>query len=393
MSEIKKIGIVLSSTPAYSETFFTSKIKGLQLHGFEVVIFVQEHKSEFDLCSVKEMYSVSNSSLLQLFKMFFVILSLLPHYQKVLRFIKLERQDQVSIYAILKKIYLSAHIFKQDVDWLHFGFATMALGKENLPQSIGAKSAVSFRGFDIAIYPLKNPGCYDLLWKRIDKVHTISTDLLKLAYDLGLNSSTKFQKITPAIDVKYFSNTDENKSSSCVHFLTVARLHWKKGLIATIEAMNLLKQQGLNFKYTIIGTGSDYEIERIQYLIFEFGLTENIQLLGKKNRAEVHSYYKEADIYLQYSISEGFCNAVLEAQSMGLLCIVSDAEGLPENILDGQTGWVVKKQSPKILADTINKVCQLDTVEKSKIIEKAKRRVQDEFNIEKQQQEFVHFYS
>ena len=35
-----KIGIVLSSTPAYSETFFNSKIKGLQKNGFEVVLFV-----------------------------------------------------------------------------------------------------------------------------------------------------------------------------------------------------------------------------------------------------------------------------------------------------------------------------------------------------------------
>ena len=35
-----KIGIVLSSTPSYSETFFISKIKGLQKHGFEVVLFV-----------------------------------------------------------------------------------------------------------------------------------------------------------------------------------------------------------------------------------------------------------------------------------------------------------------------------------------------------------------
>ena len=35
-----KIGIVLSSIPAYSETFFNSKIKGLQKNGFEVVLFI-----------------------------------------------------------------------------------------------------------------------------------------------------------------------------------------------------------------------------------------------------------------------------------------------------------------------------------------------------------------
>ena len=36
----KKIGLVLPNVPAYSETFFTSKIKGLQKNGFEVILFV-----------------------------------------------------------------------------------------------------------------------------------------------------------------------------------------------------------------------------------------------------------------------------------------------------------------------------------------------------------------
>ena len=55
-------------------------------------------------------------------------------------------------------------------------------------------------------------------------------------------------------------------------------------------------------------------------------------------------------IYLQYSIQEGFCNAVLEAQALGLLTIVSDAEGLPENVIHGETGWVVPKRKPKFFA-------------------------------------------
>ena len=47
-----KIGIVLSNTPAYSETFFSSKIKGLQKNGFEVILFVAHQNTAFDLCTV-----------------------------------------------------------------------------------------------------------------------------------------------------------------------------------------------------------------------------------------------------------------------------------------------------------------------------------------------------
>ena len=46
---------------------------------------------------------------------------------------------------------------------------------------------------------------------------------------------------------------------------------------------------------------------------------------------------------------------VLEAQVMGLLSIVSDANGLPENIIHNYTGWVVPKMAPKLLANCIKK--------------------------------------
>ena len=41
----------------------------------------------------------------------------------------------------------------------------------------------------------------------------------------------------------------------------------------------------------------------------------------------------DSDLYIQYSFSEGFCNAVLEAQSKGVLSIVSNAGALSENII------------------------------------------------------------
>ena len=48
-----KIGIVLASTPSYSETFFISKINGLKKNSFEVVLFVKHINNGFNLCKVK----------------------------------------------------------------------------------------------------------------------------------------------------------------------------------------------------------------------------------------------------------------------------------------------------------------------------------------------------
>ena len=47
------IGLVISNTPAYSETFFNSKIKGLKENGFKVVLFVSHNTNNFNLCEVK----------------------------------------------------------------------------------------------------------------------------------------------------------------------------------------------------------------------------------------------------------------------------------------------------------------------------------------------------
>ena len=158
----------------------------------------------------------------------------------------------------------------------------------------------------------------------------------------------------------------------------------------TLKALSLLKQKNIDFTYTIVGDGVEYE--RIAFTIHQLGLTNNVNLLGKKNREEIVKIYAQAEIYVQYSISEGFCNAVLEAQAMGLLCVVSDAEGLAENVIHEKTGWVVPKGNPLKLVERIVQVSGMSYKEKEEISRNAVNRVRNEFNLKKQQQEFFNFY-
>ena len=111
------------------------------------------------------------------------------------------------------------------------------------------------------------------------------------------------------------------------------------------------------------------------------------------SHAKTLSLLQEATVYVQPSINEGFCNAVLEAQAMGALVIASDVGGLPENIIDGETGWLFPVQDAAALAKKIKQVVALSDVEKHRISEKARTRVFEDFSIEKQQQEFVSFYT
>ncbi len=384
-----KIALILSSTPGYSETFFRSKIKGLQEHGHKVLLITSKKNLHFDLCEQRVQTKVYKNKVFQLISMIPVFLSLFFYYKQVWTYYKLEKKEHTSFKRSLEKIYINATLLKLKVDWLHFGFATMSIGRELVAQSIGAKMAISLRGFDIAIYPLKHKNCYNLLWKRVDKVHTISNDLINLAYDLGLSKSVHVEKITPAIDVSFFCGKKVDFEGQ-INFLTVARLHWKKGVVQTLQSLSELKKKQIPFTYTIVGDGKDFE--RIAYAVHEMDLTGEVHLVGKKNRKEVLALYEKSTIYIQYSISEGFCNAVLEAQAMGLLCVVSDAEGLAENVIHEETGWVVPKNEYTLLTKTLLYVIGLNDDIKNQMVLAATSRVKDHFNLEKQQQAFLEFY-
>ncbi len=386
-----KIGIVLAKPPGYSETFFYNKIEGLQKNGFEVELYCQETFEDFKLCPVYTSPSQGGNPVKVAWSLVVTYWSLLGSAVKVRKYLRLLRSEGVGGLDLFKNIFLNAHLLKAEVDWLHFGFGTMALEREIVAKAIGAKMAVSFRGFDIAIFPLKNPGCYSRLWRYIDKVHVISDDILTLVQAQGLPKEVAVKKISPAIDIKNFApHNHKEKATGALKFLTVGRLHWKKGYVQTLQALSILNRKNIDFKYQIIGEGKEWE--RVAYTVHELGLSDKVELLGKLNPIQVRERLENSNLYLQYSIQEGFCNAVLEAQAMGKLCIVSDAEGLSENILHEKTGWVVPKLSPELFAAKILEVLSLSPEKKDEIRKNAVKRVNTLFTIERQNSLFKDFY-
>lgn len=387
-----RIGLLLSAAPGYSETFFRSKIKGLKESGFDLVLFCSENQHGFKDCPVVLLPQQAKNKLTQGIKLVWVYLGLLPYVKTLRRFVQLERTDGKTWLPILKRLYTHAPVFKQDLDCLHFGFGTLALGCENMAAALQADMAVSFRGFDIGVYPIKHPQCYSGLWDKVSKIHVISDDIKQLLYTHGFRDQAPVVKITPAIDTHYFSTEQGYVGvEHPIQLITIARLHWKKGLDYTLEALALLKNEGVKFHYTIIGDG--IELEHLKFTVHQLGLKEYVTFTGKLDKNEIKERLQTSSIYIQYSVQEGFCNAVLEAQAMGLLCVVSDAEGLAENVLDGKTGWVVPKRNPQLLSEKMIEVIQMAEMEKQRITHEASFRVQEIFSIETQIQKFTQFYS
>jgi colanic acid/amylovoran biosynthesis glycosyltransferase len=388
------IGIVLPAVPGYSETFFRSKIVGLQSNGFQVTLFVGSPLgANTFICPVKVHPRLAKHPFIRLWQSFFIVVKVLIIAPKAtLRLLQIASYNGFDFLGALESVVIGSAILPQKLDWLHFGFATTAIKRELVGKAIGAQVAVSFRGFDISVYPIKNKKCYNLLWKYLDKVHTISNNLLEVAYLEGLPRHIPVITITPAILVDdFYFERSSNRVTSQISILTVARLHWIKGLEYTLEALAILKKEGLQFSFEIAGDG--VELERLTFAVHQLEIVKEVEFLGKVPHNQIKQLMRESEIYIQYSIQEGFCNSVLEAQASGMLCIVSDAEGLQENVLDGKTGWVVPKRNPQALAAKILEVLSLTEIEKQSIKESARLRVETEFNLEKQRNQFVEFYS
>ena len=394
LKEQKRIGLVLSNVPGYSETFFRNKIKVLQKAGFQVVLFVDylgTINKDFgcDVIVGKDFGAGWPKKIHYIF--IAIIKSVFLHPLRSLKLYRLNKQDGVDFIANIRQLILNQFFLNANVEWLHFGFGMLSVGRENVAQAIKAKMAVSFRGYDLYLSPLKHPGCYDLLFKKEVRYHVLSHEMKEDLKVKGITES-KIYVITPAIDISFFKkdvNTGSDKDTT-LKLLTVSRLHWKKGLEYTLEALAKLKGAGIPFHYTVIGTGE--ELERLVFAAHQLNITDVVTFAGRMEPIAVREHLAASDVYLQYSVQEGFCNAVLEAQAMGLLCVVSDAEGLAENVLDGKTGWVVPKRNPQLLSEKIIEVMQLPKVVKNNIINKAIYRVQNEFYLDKQEMEFVNFY-
>jgi hypothetical protein len=83
--------------------------------------------------------------------------------------------------------------------------------------------------------------------------------------------------------------------------------------------------------------------------------------------------------------------AAIEAQAMGLPVVCSDAGGLPENVLDGVTGFVVGRRDPLAIADRLAELAA-DPALRRRMGRAARRRAEDELSAERQLDGFEDLY-
>lgn len=113
------------------------------------------------------------------------------------------------------------------------------------------------------------------------------------------------------------------------HLGTVASLRTKtKGIQTAIAAIAMLRREGLEYRYSVLGPG---DAAPWQELAYERGVGDLVTFDGTREAGEgVRRWLDGIDIHLQPSFQEGLPRATIEAMSRGIACIGSTCGGIPE---------------------------------------------------------------
>ena len=242
-------------------------------------------------------------------------------------------------------------------DLVHFEFGHTSLAHLLTCRVNGVRSVVSFRGFDICYYGLEDPGFYSDVWKFADVIHCRSEGIWQRCLQRGCPPEKPHQVIVGGIDIDFFDPGDRahgmvtGTPERPFRMLSVGRLVWKKGHEYSVEALAKLVDQGIEAELRIIGAG--VQDRAIRFAAFDLGVLDRLHLLGSRPRNEVRSEMRKADVLVMPSLSEGFGISALEAQAMKLPVVCSDAEGLPENVQDMVSGFVVPRRNSELLAERL----------------------------------------
>lgn len=149
------------------------------------------------------------------------------------------------------------------------------------------------------------------------------------------------------------------------YVLFFGRLSYEKGILTLIEAMKHVKAPLL-----IVGTGP--EEDAIRQRTATSGLSDRVTMLGFKSGAELWSYVVNAGcVVIPSEWYEASGYTACEAQAMGKPVVVTDAGGLSENIVNGETGIVCPMSNAKQLAESINRIMTIPDEEYERMAQQA----------------------
>ena len=152
---------------------------------------------------------------------------------------------------------------------------------------------------------------------------------------------------------KVYSNEGVRK------FVAVARINTQKNYPMMVRAFAAVAKENPSCTLDIYGAGTPEAVQKLQLLISELGMNENIRLCGWMR--EISKVLLSYDAFLMSSDYEGMPNALAEAMAAGLVCLSTDCKTGPKDMIDsGMSGFLAKTGDERSFTEGINKIIRMD---------------------------------
>mgnify|MGYP005843495333 CR=1 FL=1 len=224
---------------------------------------------------------------------------------------------------------------------------------------------LSVWGSDIYDFPHKSP-LHKWMVKRnlraADRVlstsHSMAHETRKLVPEVSNIAITPF-----GVDFQAYKGIEPvsavQKQKLVIGTVKTMKPHYGIDTLIKAFAQLVLRLQDKNrevpeVELRLVGGGE--QTDELLALAAQLDIGDKVHFVSLVPHSQVPQELQKLDIYVALSRRESFGVAVIEAQAAGRPVLVSDAGGLPEVVIDGETGFVVPRENPAAAAKALEKL-------------------------------------
>jgi len=297
------------------------------------------------------------------------------------------RTDFLRLY---QAVYIGLHLQEIGIRHLHAHFAGMAA---RTAFWIGKFFPITF-SFTAHANDIFTPRKFELgLDKLVDAARVVVTETdyaEKFLRERFPDRAAGIHRIYNGLDLAAFVTAASSTAPPLI--VAVGRLIVKKGFADLVRACRLLMERGKSFRCAIIGEGPLKQ--ELGEEINQLGLQECVGLPGAKPQHEIREYLVAASVFVLPSVVDpdgGMDNlptVIMEAMAAGLPVVSTATGGIPEMVVQNETGFLVPPGDAVALAGAIERL--FDDLGLARCLgERGFQRAKQLFSIEKNVRELL----
>jgi glycosyltransferase involved in cell wall biosynthesis len=193
---------------------------------------------------------------------------------------------------------------------------------------------------------------------RCDYYTVVSSEIKRVAEErFKFDFRDKLRIISMGIPYKQLSKVKPNFDMNLFTIIFIGRLTELKGTKYLLEAVRILKNQGITFKCKIIGDGP--ERKNLENLTEQLNIANQVNFVGFVPHKDIPKYLNDAGVFVGPSITiedgykEGFGLVFVEAMAAGLPVIASRSGGITDIVKHMETGLLVEEKDSEQIAEYI----------------------------------------